>query len=320
MKNFYKYLMNGKHLSEEGIIEEMNKTERLWLTEELLNQETDFSFFREFKNLNHLEIDSVFDTKRLMSIPFDKLVNLKELIIRNSYVSNLLSLLPNSIEKLEIRDYDENFIQKQVIGDEIGRFQNLKTLNLESSNIIEISTKIGELKILQFLSINVQIDLPKEIKELKIDTLMIRIDYDNPNISFLGKIITSLKNLKYLIFFYQNSEGVPEWIFNLRNLEGLIIGIRAIKEIPKEIQNLTNLRELGLMDCKVTTIPKFITKLKNLESLVFQETELNNIPEYIKDLPNLKFLNIICCLNLLFDEEKMKDIKEMLPNVKILGI
>lgn len=170
-------------------VTQLSKIKHLRLTEELLSQETDFSFFREFKNIHHLEIDSIYDLGHLLNIPFDKLSSLKELFIYDCYVTDLLALLPNSIEKLEIRDYDENFVQKQIIGDAIGRFQNLKALTIESPNIIDISLKLGVLHNLQNLWLRADVCLPKEIKQLKIEFLGIEINYEKLDINFLPLLV-----------------------------------------------------------------------------------------------------------------------------------
>ncbi|MCK5058119.1 MAG: TIR domain-containing protein, partial [Candidatus Aminicenantes bacterium] len=93
--------------------------------------------------------------------------------------------------------------------------------------------------------------------------------------------ISSLNNLKTLIFSDNNFKEFPKAVTLLGDLQTLRFASSPMKSIPKEIANLQNLTLIELCNCKISTFPTEILKLKNLTYL-----NLGNYTNYNSEYKN----------------------------------
>ncbi len=181
--------------------------------------------------------------------------------------------------------------------DGIELLQGLKNLSIHSEifqNVSPSNLNIDRIALLQGL-----------------ETLSLKV-----NLSELPVSLTSLSNLKELLFFSGIIEKIPENIGNLTNLTTLAIcgpdEYTLLDEliIPKSIGNLSNLEDLFLSGSTIKEVPETIGNLSNLKSLTIKITQLSELPESIGNLSNLE--------ELIISENRLLSLPKSISNLKKL--
>ncbi|CAD6220755.1 unnamed protein product [Miscanthus lutarioriparius] len=154
-----------------------------------------------------------------------------------------LSGIPSDIGELrQLKNLDVSFNERITdLPKEIGKLQNLETLNLEATGITKLPREIGNLQRLQtlYLSHTGITELPREIG-----------------------------NLQYLQALYLNDvktmTKLPRGIWRLQHLERLHLQGTKVRKITREIGGLKKLKDL---DANIGTLPFEAGQLSKLERL-----------------------------------------------------
>jgi len=171
------------------------------------------------------------------------LTNLKNLRLDFNQI-NLLPEWIGELENLELLKLGNSFSfslrpknNLRKIPSSIGRLKNLKTLALDDVALSSIPVEIGNLYLLEHLSLS-----KNQLKQLP-------------------ESIFHLSQLKTLQIPENKISGLSESIGRLRNLEKLDISKNKLKTLPKSIGNLKKLKELRLYQNPFESVPKSIEKL-----------------------------------------------------------
>lgn len=174
----------------------------------------------------------------------------------------------------------------------ISKLENLKVLNLDSNQVVNLPDCICNMK--------------------KIEILKLRMNK-------LEKLPESIGNFKYIkkLFLSKNKVRIlPESIGNLMSLEELSLSYNNINHIPKSIENLLNLKVLDFGYNNLDKLGKYIGKLKILEFLSLHGNKLTTLPKEITELLKLRELYLYNNPNL---DNKSKKYLETLEK-KNIGI
>jgi hypothetical protein len=163
-----------------------------------------------------------------------------------------------------------------------------RILYLRSSNIVELSPKIGFLNNLRFLDLgeNQLNNLSVNIKNLKV---LKELYLDNNNLNSLPSEISKLRSLEILSISSNNFNSLPFEIFELENLKGLDISDNELNTISPSISKLKNLEVLALENCGLTSLPIEIGYLSRLKELYITGNNIEpmEMEEILKSLPKL---------------------------------
>lgn len=129
--------------------------------------------------------------------------------------------------------------------------------------------------------------------KVKIENCRItELDFIFKGLTGLPDAISKLKNLKKLIFRYNQLITLPDWISSLYDLEELNLNVNNLKNLPKTIGSLKGLKWLSLWKNEINIIPDSIGMLKSLEFLNLRINNISYLPETIGNLTQLKDLNL----------------------------
>jgi Leucine-rich repeat (LRR) protein len=143
---------------------------------------------------------------------------------------------------------------------------NVEMINLHYvsfNNISKSITKLSNLRKLNYIDVDENIQIPKHIFKLT--------------------------NLQELSLGFR-IEKLPKYIGNLTNLVYLDISGNNITKLPKSIQNLQKLEKIDLKYTQINYVPKSFSKLTNLRYL---EVDSNDTPYWIKLLKKFNMNNVI---------------------------
>lgn len=167
---------------------------------------------------------------------------------------------------------------------------NVFRLYISSSDGGEIPAEIGRFMNLKGLEIycDIPIQLPQELWQLKnLDNLIIQC-YDSGMV--ISDAIGDLSNLKRLEIRGPITQ-VPTSLGRLTNLEELYLYSGKFSLVPDEIGNLPCLKTLVIRSAEVTKLPRSIGKLTNLKKLQI-ESGINQLPPEIGLLTQLEELEL----------------------------
>ena len=125
---------------------------------------------------------------------------------------------------------------------EIGKLQNLTSLNLMSNQLSSLPPEIGKLQNLTSLSLS------------------------SNQLSSLPPEIGKLQNLTELSLRSNQLSSLPPEIGKLQNLTSLYLHKNQLSSLPPEIGKLQNLTKLHLHQNQLNSLPKTIQNLKSLNS------------------------------------------------------
>ncbi len=255
---------------------------------------------------------------------------------------------PLKVKKLDLSyngvwKYQKNISGKQELPHEIGKFKNLKELNLELQDLKSLPSEFTQLTNLKILDISYNDfeSFPTEIFACEnLDSLNLKLSHITEVPDGIGRLI----KLKKLNLDDNRLSGFPLAVTNLPELRELSINNGNVKAIPKEISKLTNLEKLDLSNfwnydrknicnnleyvaqlsnlkdlnlewTKIKSLPLEFAQLKRLEVLNIKYNDFKSFPEVIDQIPNLKLL-IICHEE--FDKRTMNELKKQKKKYKVL--
>ena len=194
------------------------------------------------------------------------------------------------------------------------KVNQVRSLNLENTNIIILPETIAHLKCLEYLNVSRTqlISLPDSIGDLsclkylnvsgtQLTTLpdsigdlynLWRLDVSKTNLKSLPDSIGNLYNLRRLYASWTPLTALPDSIGDLFSLEYLSVNGTKINTLPESIWSLSSLRSINISETGLTNLSKNIWKLFNLRNLNVSETKLTTLPNSIGDLSNLLKLDV----------------------------
>lgn len=121
---------------------------------------------------------------------------------------------------------------------------------------------------------------------------IVELDFIFKGLTTIPEAIKNLKDLRKLIFRYNQLLSIPDWIDRVSSLEILNLNVNNISALPESIGSLRALKELLLWKNELTTLPDAFTSLSSLEVLNLRINHLKSLPEAIGTLISLKELNL----------------------------
>lgn len=178
-----------------------------------------------------------------------------------------------------------------ILPDEIGNFEQLQVLNINSNRLQKIPISIKKLKKLTHLGIayNKFKIYPDEINEI---TTLQTLDISGNQLIDIPEQIGNLKSLNALYCSHNNLTELPKNIGHLTELKDLFTFNNQIKKIPNEIGNLKKLSRLMMYSNELTELPSILENIKTLTVISVSKNKLESIPNEFTKLPNLKVLNM----------------------------
>ncbi|KAH1203009.1 TMV resistance protein N [Glycine max] len=219
---------------------------------------------------------------------FEKMNNLKRLIIESGSFTTGPKHLPNSLRVLEWWDYPSpslpiDFHPKKLVKLELlgsclmsldlfmskKMFVNMRVLNFsDSQNITEIPDP--NLQELAFCNCENLIKIHESVGFL--DKLKILYaDGCSKLTSFPPIKLTSLEELK--LSYCGSLECFPKILGKMENVTSLDIKNTPIKELPSSIQNLTQLQRIKLKNGGIIQLPSSIFGMKELRYFIVKKCE-----------------------------------------------
>ncbi len=224
-------------------------------------------------------------------------INDGSLVCTESNYSSLKAALENKehVYELDLNSLQYDVAEKSLkigtdgsktLSEKIGELKNLETLTLNINQINSISSEIGKLTKLRYLSANLNklTELPSEISTLKNLTYL---DLGKNNFSQFPKSITALTSLAVLNFEGNAIAALPSEIGLLKNLKELNLeNCSTLLSLPIEIGSLENLEVLNLAYCiQLKSLPVELINLKKLRTLDVTGTKIS-VRSFQKERPD----------------------------------
>ncbi|XP_022640259.1 TMV resistance protein N isoform X2 [Vigna radiata var. radiata] len=259
----------GKEIVRQESAEEPGKRSRLWLPKDIIQVLEDNTGTSEIKIIC-LDFP-LFENKMVEwnGMAFQKMQNLKTLIIRNGIFSDDPKCFPNSLRVLEWWRYPShclpsNFQPKQLA---ICKLPHSLFMSFEMDGL---SKKLRNLRVLNFECCECLTQIPEAVSDLQ-------------NLEEL-----SFQNCVNLVRVH-NSVGLLE---KLRILEAS--GCIKLRNFPP--LKLTSLEKLELSHCSsLESFPEIIGKMENIRELRLLGTFIKELPLSFKNLTRLKKLSLLFC-------------------------
>jgi len=254
---------NGNYNNLRIALKEPEKVIRLDLTSEVINNNGNDDFSKEY-----------------LSLPkeINKFTNLEEL---NFSLLNLKTL-PFEIGQLKkLKRLDLSYNDFETFPAEILSLQNLETLNLQYSNLTSIPKEIAQLKYLKELNLdfNHLTGFPINITNLVyLTTLSLKGDSITVLPSEL-KNLTKLEKLDMSSFWNYKGKNRPQNLViltELSKLKELNLELNNLTSLPEEFSQLTNLEVLMIKSNNFKEFPTVIDKIPNLKTLIITTNEFDN--------------------------------------------
>ncbi|KAI9086136.1 hypothetical protein K1719_031857 [Acacia pycnantha] len=273
----------GREIVKQEAASNLGKCSRLWYYKDVLN------VLR--KNLGGNDIEGILldppqqEEVKWNGLAFEKMNNLRILIIRNTQFSTSPKYLPNSLRLLDWKGYPSmtlppdfsppklvcfklygslfkleepfqkfeyvtymNFSKCEFIREvpDLSHFQNLKTLTFhQCRNMIKVHDSVGSLCKLIELDVGECTKLKSFPREINMPSLQ----------------LLTLSNCKSLDYF-------PQIVGRMDSVTGIYAGGSAVKELPPSIGNLSALESLVIGSCKsLRDLPNSLLTLQNLSEL-----------------------------------------------------
>nr|XP_006823254.1 PREDICTED: uncharacterized protein LOC100370876 [Saccoglossus kowalevskii] len=234
-----------------------------------------------------------------------------------------------TLRRLEEDTSDIDFANRdlQKLPGVIGRFAELKKLNLKSNHLDTLPEEVSNLTSLESLNLadNSFENYPSVLSHLenlvtlnlnhnKLTAMHIslvnikELDASHNNLVAIPNTVSQasqltnkinddpsitldLKSLKVLRLTHNKLTSIPS-VDSLLELTVLDISDNKLQKIPKQIRILKNLKELYLSNNEIKTVPCEITHLTELHELDISNNELEHLPPEIDNMTNLQSLYI----------------------------
>jgi hypothetical protein len=225
----------------------------------------------------------------LTSIPdfIDRLTNIKELYLRNNYISH--------------------------IGSDLAECRKLEVVHLSNNSIVELSSEFIDLHSINKLYLNNNL-----IRELPAGIFshpgITELDLAENSIEVLPEVMSSNKTLEKLDLANNRIKTLPHTFASLRGLVNLDLANNRISELPDGIGQLQKLEYIDLGGNRLERMPRDLSELKSLRTIHLPHNRLTTFPEGLLDLKNLVRINLEG--NPIPDEE-LNRIMEMRPDLYI---
>lgn len=266
------------------IIGNFKSLKRLFISGKINTPKTLFKLISKNKKLHFLHLQN----NELNNLPksIGRIKNLKTFYSSNN---NFSSSLPIEFYKLKnLKSIEIQGSDISIINYKINQLKNLEVLKLHFNKINTLPNSISNLKKLKklYLSHN-QIDvLPKDIGELNLTHLSL----NNNQISKLPNSITKLKNLDTLYLHNNKINKLPNEIGDLVMLIELSLGMNSLSYLPESISNLKSLKTLSINRNGTKKLPENFGNLSSLETLNSEYNLLKELPKSFGNLTSLKRL------------------------------
>ena len=234
-----------------------------------------------YRTPNHLEtsLNHLSSDIEYLDLSYSNLSTLPKDIGR---FKNLRAL---NLSRNPIKDFDPVFEQ-------LAQLEKLEFLVLNYTNLKNFPASIGKLTQLKGLAVeaaNIR-TLPREIGLLKqLSYLSVR---NNGRIKDLPKEIKLLKNLNVLDVSGSGMQRLRPEIALCYNLIALKANASKIVSIPEHIGLLKHLRFLNLGYNRITTLPESIGELFYLDHLSLGSNELTDLPNTLQHNENLHHISL----------------------------
>ena len=187
--------------------------------------------------------------------------------------------------------------------------KHLQRLNLEGNRIKHIPRWLSSLDSLEEINLNFnKLNLKRrDIRRLsKVEDVLMAgngikklpdnigvlhcesLNLSKNQLSTLPKSFAEMKQARYLIFYENKFEAIPEVLEGFNDLKHLDFYKNKITEIPDFIGDMDNLQQLFLSFNKIEEIPDTLRNLKRLKYFYIHHNELHFIPEWITEMDSIE--------------------------------
>lgn len=151
---------------------------------------------------------------------------------------------------------------------EIGNWESITALNLDSSELLIVPTEVGRLASLSWLNI--------------------RANHVNAFPSEIG----NLPALEVLYLNYNELKSLPTQLGNVTTLTNLIATSNEIEALPREVGSCTKLQVLHVDSNRLASLPSEVGMLTMLTELLVELNELTVLPSELHKLTLLETLDV----------------------------
>lgn len=246
------------------------------------------------------------------------LSKVKKLRVYNSSTKGLFKNYKQlvNIESVEIRnDNNAGLLNFQVIDDEVANLDSLKKLVIASKLPINLSDEFFKIKNLKSLGIEFSLEKKVSLSRLKnLEELLIQNSSGNLNVDWLVDELVLLSQLSMFAYYDAENERVPNFERIIGQLKTLSLSMPKVIEFPEFIRRGHNLEKLFL-GTNTMEIPNWILGLEQLRVLKLGRLENGSLPSFLNDHASLKKIDLTSCIDVLFDDQKLDELKVKFPNL-----
>jgi len=191
----------------------------------------------------------------------------------------------------------------------IKRCKRLQRLNLEGNQIKHVPRWLSSLDSLEEINLNFnKLNLKRrDIRHLsKVEDVLLAgngikslpdnvgllhcesLNLSKNKLSSLPKSFAEMKQARYLIFYENEFEAIPEELSGFKNLKHLDFYKNKITEIPEFVGKMDNLQQLFLSFNQIDKIPDTLRNLKRLKYFYIHHNELHFLPQWITEMDSIE--------------------------------
>jgi len=252
------------------------------------------SISKEISYLKFLENLSL--SCRLISIPME-ITKLKKLKILDIEFCELPKGIPLEIFKLTTLE-SLNCLESNVIklSSRIGNLVNLKYLQLSDCELVDIPVELKKLNKLEYLGLSGnKINLDKLCNLIKNFNNLKQLDIDEIENFQSLHILGEIKSLNYVSIdesFYKDIDKVLKILLKLPHLKSLNLDSKKLNKFPYLITKFHSIKELNLYNNNINELPYEIGEVNSLNELRIHNNCLTRLPSSIVNLNNLNHFSI----------------------------
>ena len=227
---------------------------------------------------NHIEVLSLTNCG-LDKIPAS-IKNCKNLH-RLNLEGNQIKHIPRWVSSLDsLEEINLNFNKLNLKKRDIRRLSKVEDVLLAGNGIKKLPNNIGILRCESLnLSKNQLREVPKSFAELK--QVKYLIFYDN-KFEAIPEELEGFKNLKHLDFYKNNIKEIPDFVGDMDNLQQLFLSFNQIEEIPDTLRNLKRLKYFYIHHNELHFLPEWITEMDSIERFGVGFNHLLDLPDLSK--------------------------------------
>lgn len=231
----------------------------------------------------------------------------------NDTTVTTLEELKQFVNTDQILKIDLSVLELTSVPEEIYRFKNVKTLNLNGNKMTDVRLDLKRLRQLDYLNLNhnpiqkLKLTRTRQLKNINLQgTGMVRIPRSlknirnlssvwlgfNPKLNLRQRDFKRIRNAEDLNLYACSLSTLSPHIRHLKKLEVLDLYYNQLTKLPESITTLKHLTHLALSNNKLEKLPEDLDKLRNLEYLYLHHNRLSTLPGTITALEKLKVLDI----------------------------